>query len=301
MDSVVDDEGLNRASADRACTVGCLHAGLRPAGAELLRLGENAIYALPSQAVVVRVARSDTADVQARVAKELAVAQWLVSHGFPALRPRDDLPQPVHAEGRLITFWEYVPPSPVEPTVTDLASLLRDLHALPAPHFAVPVLDPFPVMRDRLRIAHGVKQRDVDFLTEACARAEAAFATIMDQNPSGVIHGDAHRGNLLAHGDRILLIDYEDVALGPRAWDLVPTATAVDRFGLPPTDYEAFCRSYGQDVTKCDEYSALRTIRELFMVTWLMQNAQSGPAAAEFALRMESLRKDDLERRWRAL
>src|SRR5690242_6211038 len=113
MDSVVDDEGLNRASAQRACMAGCLQAGLRPDGADLLRLGENAIYALPSQAVVVRVARSNTADVQARVAKELAVAQWLASHGFPAIRPRDDLPQPVNVEGKLVTFWEYVPPSPV--------------------------------------------------------------------------------------------------------------------------------------------------------------------------------------------
>ncbi|MGW2766163.1 phosphotransferase enzyme family protein [Streptomyces sp. NPDC001275] len=275
--------------------------GLNPHQAELVRLGENAIYALPSDEVVVRVARSDTADTEAKVTKELAVSRWLASHGFPGIRARDDLPQPVQVQGRLVTFWEYIPPSQKEPDLIDLAGLLRSLHALPKPDFAVPALDPFPIMRHRLACADGIKSKYVQFLSDACDRAEPAFRTIMKSEDQGLIHGDAHRGNLLVHDERALLIDYEAVAVGPLAWDLIPTATAVDRFGLPHTEYAAFCRTYGWDVTKWHGYKELRTVRELGMTTWLMQNAQTGTHAEEFALRVQCLWEEDRERRWNAL
>jgi len=279
----------------------CKVAGLNSDQADLLRLGENAIYALPREGLAVRVARSDAKSIEEKVTKELNFARWLRSQGFPGVGPRDDLPQPLRAEGRLVTFWEYIPPSRTEPGLTDLAMLLRALHALPEPDFALPALDPFPTMWRRLEQAHGVKKQDVEFLSEACSRSEAAFHDVVAQHPTGLVHGDAHRGNLLGHGDRILLIDYEAVAVGPQSWDLLPTAIAVSRFALPRPDYDAFCRSYGQDVTTSEGYEELRTVRELGMTTWLMQNAQAGAAAEEFAVRMESLRKEDRERRWHAL
>ncbi|WP_241745829.1 phosphotransferase family protein [Streptomyces lydicus] len=301
MDAVVNHEGLTQASAARALSLACSQVGLDAEHVELLRLGENAIYALPSAGVVVRVARADTEDIKRKVVKELAISRWLVSQDFPAVRPHDELPQPVSADGRLVTFWEYVPPSQVEPGVVDLAGLLRDLHELPRPDFPLPVLDPFPIMRRRLALAQGIQRQDVEFLTEACDRSESGFRSIMAEDAGGLIHGDAHRGNLLARDGQVLLIDYEAVAIAPRAWDLIPTATAVDRFGLSPTDYTAFCRTYHWDVTDWHGYEQLRTVRELGMTTWLMQNAHSGPAEAEFALRMDSLRKEDRERRWHAL
>lgn len=301
MNASADLEGLTPASATRALVTACKVAGLRSDQAELLRLGENAIYALPREGVIVRVARSDTGDTEKKVVKELTVARWLMAEGFPAVGPRDEFPQPLRAEGRLVTFWEYIPPSQAEPGLADLAVLLRELHALPAPHFALPTLDPFPIMWRRLERAYGVKKQDVDFLSDACARSEAAFRDVVAQRPTGLIHGDAHRGNLLGRGDQVLLIDYEAMAMGPRSWDLLPTAIAVDRFALPRPDYDAFCRSYGSDVTSSQGYEELRTVRELGMTTWLMQNAQSGSAAEEFAIRMESLRKEDRERQWHAL
>ncbi|MER6846023.1 phosphotransferase enzyme family protein [Streptomyces platensis] len=301
MNASAHHEGLTRASATRALVAACTSAGLSAHQAELLRLGENAIYALPREGVAVRVARSDTGDIEAKVAKELAVARWLRAQDFPGVGPRDDIPQPLRAEGRLVTFWEYIPPGRAEPRLTDLAMLLRAFHALPEPGFVLPALDPFATMWRRLERAHGVKKQDVDFLSEACARSEAAFHEVVAQHPTSLVHGDAHRGNLLGRGDEVLLIDYEAVAVGPRSWDLLPTAIAVDRFALPRPDYEAFCRSYGQDVTTSEDYEELRTVRELGMTTWLMQNAQSGAAAEEFAVRMESLRKEDRERHWHAL
>ncbi|MEU9287738.1 aminoglycoside phosphotransferase family protein [Streptomyces sp. NPDC048275] len=236
--------------------------------------------------------------------KELATARWLLAQGFPGVRPRDDLPQPIATEGRLVTFWEYIPASQPTPELSDLAVLLRRLHTLPDPDFDVPRLDPFPRMRERLSKAEGVREADVEFLADSCRAAEDEFHTLVVANPSsyGLVHGDAHRGNLLRHGQQVLLIDYEAVAMGPRAWDLLPTATAVDRFGLSTTEYAAFVETYGTDVTRDPGYRTLRTVRELGMTTWLMQNVVEYPAAArEFALRMESLRRRDLVARWHAL
>ncbi|MFE7181744.1 phosphotransferase [Streptomyces erythrochromogenes] len=281
-----------------------------PHDLRLLRLGENALFASPAQGLVYRVARSDTA--RDKVDKELATARWLLAHGFPGLPPRDEMPQPLPADGRLVTFWEYVPPTEPAPRLADLAALLHDLHALPAPDFPLPSLDPFPVMRDRLRTAGAqgatgsdaaVSEKDLAFLAAACDANEAAFRDLVASDPGiGLVHGDAHRGNLLRDGDRVLLIDYEAVALGPRSWDLLPTATAVDRFGLPPSEYDEFCTLYGTDVTLRHEYRLLRTVRELGMTTWLMQNVpHSAAAAEEFSIRMASLREGDHVARWHAL
>ncbi|UQA91426.1 hypothetical protein [Streptomyces halobius] len=106
MDAAVNHDALTQASAARALASACSQVGLHSEKVELLRLGENAIYALPSEGTAVRVARADTEDIKEKVAKELAISCWLTSQDFPALRPRDDLPQPVQAEGRLVTFWE---------------------------------------------------------------------------------------------------------------------------------------------------------------------------------------------------
>ncbi|WP_030388711.1 aminoglycoside phosphotransferase family protein [Streptomyces sp. NRRL S-241] len=302
---------FTESSAARAVLEAVRLAGApQPHDLELLRLGENALFASPAQGLVYRVARSD--GLTAKVEKELATARWLVAQGFPGLLPRDEFRQPVSAEGRLVTFWQYVPRSPREPLLTDLAVLLRDLHALPAPDFPVPVLNPFPLMRDRLREAGAgtsdrtdaaVPEKDLAFLAAACDAGEGAFKDLVAADPAiGLVHGDAHRGNLLSRGDRVLLIDYEAVALGPRSWDLLPTATAADRFGLAPAEYKEFCAVYGADVTQQHGYRILRTVRELGMTTWLMQNVPHSPAAAhEFAVRMDSLRKGDHAARWHAL
>ncbi|MET7936095.1 aminoglycoside phosphotransferase family protein [Streptomyces sp. NPDC005322] len=292
-------EGLTEHTARRAMLAACGSAGLpsRP-DTELLRLGENALFALPEAGVVVRVARST--GMADKVAKELAVARWLAEYDVPCVHPTD-VPQPIEADGRLVTFWTYVPDSSPLASITTLATLLRDLHALPDPAFPLPTLDPFPVMRRRLAAALGIRREDVRFLAEACATAEHDFRALVASSPRHPVHGDAHRGNVLMDGDRPMLIDYEAAAMGPRAWDLVPTAIAVDRFGLPPADYADFVRAYGADVTQWHGYPVLRATRELGMTTWLMQSAQSGPAAEEFAVRMESLREGDRERRWHTL
>ena len=95
-----------------------------------------------------------------------------------------------------------------------------------------------------------------------------------------------------------MLSDFESSAIGPREWDLLPTAIAVERYGLSEDRYQQFAATYGFDVRSWPGYPVLREIRELTMTTWIMQNTGESPVIAdEFARRVGSLRRD-LERAW---
>jgi len=96
-----------------------------------------------------------------------------------------------------------------------------------------------------------------------------------------------------------VLLDFDAVAIGPREWDLMPTAIAVDRYGLPEEQYQEFAETYGFDVRAWEGYPVLRGVRELTMTTWIMQNiGESKAVADEFALRVTSLREGDAKRGW---
>jgi len=67
---------------ERACAI----AGIDATGARLLRVGSNAVYRLKAP-VIGRVARpgADSAEVR----RTVAVARWLQSVGYPAVRVAD--------------------------------------------------------------------------------------------------------------------------------------------------------------------------------------------------------------------
>ena len=68
---------LTRAALEEACRA----TGLDPTGAVLVRLGENAMYRLFGESVMVRIGRSEEA-----ARKETLVAEWLAAHDFHAVR-----------------------------------------------------------------------------------------------------------------------------------------------------------------------------------------------------------------------
>ena len=290
---------LTTATAAVALSDVCEQLDLDPTHAELLRLGENAIYALPDRELVVRIARSE--DVRDRVEREVATAQWLADQGFPAVRVAPALPQVVPAAGRLVTFWELIHETDEDKTASDLGSILARFHALPPPPFSLPTFDPFSVVPARLAQPGEAQPDDVAYLTDLHLDLVEAYRDLKFPTPLGLIHGDAHRSNLLTTSAGVLLSDFEVVAFGPREWDLTPTAVQVKRFGLSAQDYDGFVLAYGLDVTEWDGYPTLALIRELTMTTWLMQNVgESANIADEFHTRVTSMREGDHARRWNA-
>jgi Ser/Thr protein kinase RdoA (MazF antagonist) len=294
-----DRAQFSAASAAGALVSACAETGLNPTGARLIRLGENAIYELPREGVVARVARSTA--LADRVLREVRIADWLAEQDYPAVRTAADVKQAIEADGRLVTFWQLVPPNATQPTVADLGCLLRRLHDLPAPSFPLPVFDPLSVVPGRLACPGAAPPDDVAFLRDRYEELAEAYRTLPPSAPHGLIHGDAHRGNVLMSAAGPLLSDFETAALGPREWDLTPTAMSVERFALDAHTYAAFVDAYGQDVRDWAGFGVLRQIREITMTTWLMQLYEvSDQHAAEFRLRVDSLREGDDGRLWHA-
>ena len=288
---------FTRESAQRALADACRKAGISAAGAELFRIGENAIFMLRRDGIVARVARSD-GHLQ-KVEKELAVARWLASNDYPAVRVAEEITeQPVHADGRLVTFWGLVDDSG-KASYEDLGKLLHDMHALPAPDFELPKFTPFSAVPGRLANPGSADLAAVEFLTNLYHDVDTRYAGLEFAVPLGVIHGDAHRGNVIATSSGPVLTDFEVVSWGPREWDLTPTALSMDRFGLPRETFEKFSLNYGFDVTQWHGYPVLRSVRELTMVTWLMQLIDVSPdRRAEFEHRVASIREGRTTESW---
>ena len=266
-------------------------------GAELLRLGENAIYQLAADPVVVRIARS--ADRLPRVRRELCVARWLTTSNVPAVHVIDEIDQPILVHDRPITFWRTVTGGDPVPDHIDLARLLAAFHKAPDCPCELASFDPLGPSFSRLANADTVAADDRDYLRTRCDDLTGELQHLEFALPRGPIHGDAHTRNLLTDHGQVVLIDFESAAVGPREWDLMPTAIGVERYDRPERQYREFADTYGFDVRTWPGYPVLREVRELTMTTWIMQNIGESPAvAAEFALRVGSLRERDFTRAW---
>lgn len=209
----------------------CDRVGFANSGAQLLRIGENAIFQLSAAPVVVRIARS--ADRLRRVERELCVARWLTAAGVPVIRVYDKIdPQPLLVDGHPVSFWHTVTGGEPEPTHVDLARLLASFHVLGDCPCDLPGFDPLRSVESRIAKAADVAAADRDFLSARCADMARQLEQLAFALPRGPIHGDAHTNNLLTDHGQVVLLDFEATAIGPREWDLLPTAIAVDRYGL---------------------------------------------------------------------
>lgn len=290
---------LDPNNARQALSEACKLQGLDAVDAELIRLGENAVFRLRRQPVIARVMRSVNRLEDAT--REVAIARWLAAEGVPAIRAID-LPQPTLTAGRVVTLWESAAESTEYGTTAELADLLRQLHNLPLPDcISLPALCPFDRARSRIEQVSSLCDDDRDFLSSRCEVLDAAYQKLQFVLPTGVIHGDANVGNVIRDRHGIaLLADLDGFANGPREWDLILTAIYYEQFGWhTEVEYREFVHHYGWDVMQWDGYPVLRSVREFLMVTWLAQNAQSdSKAREELDKRLASLQSGASRRDW---
>jgi aminoglycoside phosphotransferase (APT) family kinase protein len=182
------------------CAVGAA-TGLHTADPRPLRLHDAAIFLLDRDQVVVRLLTA-TAVHAARAATAVEVTGWLATQNFPAVRPA--WPAPIYIEGYVATLWHYLPQpeSRRRPPDIVLGRLVRDLHRLPAPPFLLPKADPLARLRqavdlDRTRTTPALTEHQRAFCERRIVDLTAAYATLDTPLGEGLIHNDAHSGNLL--------------------------------------------------------------------------------------------------------
>src|SRR6266508_4809425 len=278
-------------------------------GRRRLRVHDSGIFLLPRANVVARLIGA-TNENRERAGLAVQVTDWLCRQGFPAIEPVHYMPY--EASGVVMTFWRHLPqpPDQAPPPVLAraLGSLLRELHALPAPPFQLPTLDPFARLRaaiemDTQRSETVLSHVDHAFLVDRIADLRQAYAGLEFPRGHGLIHNDAHIGNLLASAERpygYVLADWESARLGPREVDLVLEGAPGNRFGDSAELRQAFTDAYGYDVAAWDGWRVLRDARDVPSLAAYIRVAPNEPAAAhELRHRLATLRTGDRDSTWR--
>jgi aminoglycoside phosphotransferase (APT) family kinase protein len=275
----------------------CSGLGLDHRGARLLKFTSNAVFQLTHEPVVVRVVGSTR--LRHRAGKVVQVARWLAQHDVPAVRLLPGVPQPVVAGEHLATLWRTVPDTGRPLNGRDLARVLRRLHELPAPSFELPRWAPLDDVQRRLADAEELSDADRTFLEQRCSEVAQQLETVRSALPTGVVHGDAHLGNLIPSPHGPVLCDFDSVCVGPREWDLTALPVGVARLGHPERWYRQLVHSYKFDVTRWEGFEVLRSVRELKMTTSVLPILRSHPRVrAELRRRLTALRRGDTAAQW---
>lgn len=274
----------------------CRKVGIPTGGAEPIRIAGNAIWRLPG-GVVARIGRPNSHEIAER---ELAVACWLIANGVRTVRPAVT-DRPVLADGRPVTFWDELPPH--QPgTAADIARLLKQMHRLTPPAtLTLPPLEPLTKPKRRITEAGILNADDRRWLQDHADQFATDFTSLPPGLPFCALHGDAWDGNVAVDADgTAYLLDLENTCYGPPEWDLVSTAVKhLTTATVTAAEYEAFCTTYGMDVTSWPGYRVLAGIRELRMVTFALQIADEHPHAhAEAQHRVDCLRGRKGPRPW---
>ena len=148
-DVTSDTAPFSAVAAEAILVAACELRGLESSDARLLRLGENALFHLPAQTVVVPIAR--TMDYWRDAVKEVSVSRWLASSEFPAARVHQ-VAQPIEVSGHPVTFWRFINGRNGGRTdIARLGALLHRLHEMPRPtEFDLPDEDILGRVRKRI-------------------------------------------------------------------------------------------------------------------------------------------------------
>ncbi|GIJ19809.1 phosphotransferase [Micromonospora lutea] len=269
-----------------------------PAGdARLLQLTNNAVFALPEAQLVIRIAR--THRLHDRVAKVIELARWFALINAPTIRLAPAASEPLVVGDLLASVWTYIPPTPPAPTVNELGQVLREFHAHGTPPLPLAPWDPVGDARRRIADAEGLAENDRDYLLDWCNRLEPRVSDLRQRAAGGLVHGDAHVGNLLRDpSGLVVLCDFDATCVGPWQVDLAAVAVGEARFGGSGL-HAALAAAYGHDVTTDPDWPLLREARELKMIAAAAPLLASSEAvAAEFATRLRSIKSDEPDAQW---
>lgn len=285
-------------------------AGLTTGEPQLMRYTINAVYRIGDH--VLRMGRGEVA--RRRAERVVAATELLRRHGVPTVELVADVAQPLVVDDWSATVWHYLPHPAGRPPAVDLVAPLQLLHAIAEAPEYLPRWAPIDTARRRLQavlnlptaeLTHTRAWADhevgmpleelVDRLAARCDELADRVQATTWPRPPGVIHGDAHVGNVLAGR----LCDFDSVSIGPREWDLVPLAHSAARFGDPREPYAEFAAAYGFDLAASPVWPVLRDVREMQLVTSVLDKLTGRPEVAlTLGHRLRTYLADDREAIW---
>jgi hypothetical protein len=195
-------------------------------------------------------------DVLARVAPtahqaaqfEVELARRLTETGSPvaALEPRVE-PRVYRCDGFVVTLWTYYNPvTPVQVSPADYAAALERLHAgmrkldIRAPHFTDRVTEARQLVESS-SLTPELADADRELLITTLRRRTQSISErgAVEQ----LLHGEPHRGNVLATKTGPLFIDLETCCRGPVEFDLAHVPEDVsERYPDPDEELLSECR-----------------------------------------------------------
>ena len=286
----------------------CRRYRLDASGLRQIHRYNNVIYLLPREGLIARVT-GPSIPVE-RAVRSQQVVDWLIStHRFPATAPITTCTPVVAAADLTVSFWRYYPQTTVnQPTSAHLAHLLRALHSVPAP----PVqLDQWVPLRSLEHALHEPGSRitlsasEHAWLLERITRTRQELADLDWRLGIGLIHADAWAGNVLwdpARGpERVVLADWDNVCLGPREVDLIPTWHAAARFGRDRAWVAGFAEIYGHDLSGWTGFEVLMRMRDLVQLTGPLRRAPTEPVLTRaLRQRLTAIRNHNRDAQWQA-
>jgi Ser/Thr protein kinase RdoA (MazF antagonist) len=213
--------------------------------------------------------------------RSLRLGQLLHEAGVPVALPAADVASgPVRVGERWAGFWRWEESRPGRPEPEVIGRSLRRLHErLAACEVSVPDLDAIITSRQRLvrlREIDVVPAASVDFLAARLDRLSDAWDHFESQLRVGPIHGDFKLANLMMTPKGPLIMDLDDVRVGPWEWDLA-TISRSAHDGWSDSEWPAFAAGYGHDLLTQPEATPLRELTHLGALIFQLVRAQSPP------------------------
>ncbi|TWB69907.1 phosphotransferase family enzyme [Nitrospirillum amazonense] len=177
--------------------------------------------------IVARIQSAEPVEkARATAERELTVTRHLAFRGLPVLRPLEvALAGPHVLDGCVVSFWPYIDHAPLR-RQADMIAAARGLRAIhealmdfggTLPPYQASVDQCWTVLIGMPRAAFPATT-DKEFLTEnflALRHQLEALGTA-----ARVLHGDAHKGNVLVGAHGPVWIDFESVCRGPLEFEL---------------------------------------------------------------------------------
>lgn len=209
-------------------------AGLKIGPLRLLNTGRTLVVTDGTRAI--RIAEGEPWQAE----HELEAAHLLAASGAPVLTPLER--RAYETILGTVTLWPLATKSP-EPE-KDLGRTLRTLHHVHVTWARGQRDNRSKVRRMSMELeTHGVDQSVVDGLRSLAGRLPDTPRWAQDQQ-AVVLHGDAHRGNVMRLSGQPLLIDTGWVQYGPRELDLLPTWVTARRGRDSWSGWESLVQSY---------------------------------------------------------